>query len=127
VLLTDDTRALFRERGEEVKRGGNAEIPDHSFLVPFLLTDWLKLPTLYILVPHYTLQLLLYYNNSRFASCAGPFPCNVKIGSSLFPVGRLLGGFGLLSAALRLIKVESDINGILPAGGGPLPFISFLP
>jgi hypothetical protein len=42
-------------------------------------------------------------------------------------VGRLLGGFGLLSAALRLIKVESDINGILPAGGGPLPFISFLP
>ena len=31
------------------------------------------------------------------------------------------------SAALRLFKVESDINGILPAGGGPLPFISFLP
>jgi hypothetical protein len=28
--------------------------------------------------------------------------------------------------ALRLLKVESDINGILPAGGGPLPFISFL-
>jgi hypothetical protein len=34
---------------------------------------------------------------------------------------------GLNAAALRLIKVESDINGILPAGGGPLPFISFLP
>jgi len=31
-------------------------------------------------------------------------------------VGSLLGGFGLLSAALRLLKVESDINGILPAG-----------
>jgi len=38
-----------------------------------------------------------------------------------------LGGFSLRSAALRLFKVESDINGILPAGGGPLPFISFLP
>ena len=37
-----------------------------------------------------------------------------------------LGGFSLRSTALRLIKVESDINGILPAGGGPLPFISFL-
>jgi len=34
--------------------------------------------------------------------------------------------FSLRSAALHLIKVESDINGILPAGGGPLPFISFL-
>jgi hypothetical protein len=32
----------------------------------------------------------------------------------------------LRSAALRLLKVESDINGILPAGGGPRPFISFL-
>ena len=31
-----------------------------------------------------------------------------------------LGGFSLRSAALRLFKVESDINGILPAGGGPL-------
>ena len=30
-----------------------------------------------------------------------------------------LGGFSLRSAALRLFKVESDINGILPAGGGP--------
>ena len=38
-----------------------------------------------------------------------------------------LGGFSLRSAALRLFKVESDINGILPAKGGPLPFISFLP
>jgi hypothetical protein len=47
-------------------------------------------------------------------------------GSSLFSVGSMLGGFGLLSATLRLFKVESDINGILPAGGGPLPFISFL-
>jgi hypothetical protein len=36
------------------------------------------------------------------------------------------GGFSLRSAALRLLKVEADINGILPAGGGPLPFISFL-
>jgi hypothetical protein len=49
-----------------------------------------------------------------------------KKGSSLFSVGRLLGGFGLLSATLRLLKVESGINGILPAGGGPLPFIPFL-
>jgi hypothetical protein len=49
-----------------------------------------------------------------------------KEGSSLFSVGRLLGGFGLLSATLRLLKVESGINGILPAGGGPLPFIPFL-
>jgi hypothetical protein len=29
------------------------------------------------------------------------------------------------SATLRLFKNESDINGILPAGGGPLPIISF--
>ena len=49
-----------------------------------------------------------------------------NIGSSLFSVGSLLGGRCPLSAALRLLKVESDINGILPAGGGPLPFISFL-
>jgi len=39
----------------------------------------------------------------------------------------LLGRLSLHSAARRLFKVESDINGILPAGGGPLPFISFLP
>jgi hypothetical protein len=37
-----------------------------------------------------------------------------------------LGGFSLRSAALRLVKVESDINGILPARGGPLPFIPLL-
>ena len=49
------------------------------------------------------------------------------LGSSLFSVGNLVRQFGLCSAALRLFKVESDINGILPAGGGPLPFISFLP
>ena len=31
------------------------------------------------------------------------------------------------SATQSLFKVESDINGILPAAdGGPLPFISFL-
>jgi hypothetical protein len=39
---------------------------------------------------------------------------------------KLLGGFSVRSAALRLLKVESGINGILPAGGGSLPFISFL-
>ena len=38
----------------------------------------------------------------------------------------MLGGPSLHSAARRLFKVESDINGILPAGSGPLPFISFL-
>jgi len=48
------------------------------------------------------------------------------MGSSLFSVGSLLGGLCPVSAALRLLKVEADINGILPAGGGPLPFISFL-
>jgi hypothetical protein len=37
-----------------------------------------------------------------------------------------LGRHSLHSAARRLFKVESDINGILPAGSGPLPFISFL-
>ena len=30
------------------------------------------------------------------------------------------------SATRSLFKVESGINGILPAGGGPLPFIPFL-
>jgi hypothetical protein len=29
------------------------------------------------------------------------------------------------SAPLRQFKSEADINGILPAGGGPLPIISF--
>jgi hypothetical protein len=29
------------------------------------------------------------------------------------------------SVPLRLFKSEADINGILPAGGGPLPIISF--
>jgi hypothetical protein len=48
-----------------------------------------------------------------------------KKGSSLFSVGRLLGGFGLLSATLRLLKVESGINGILPAGGGPCHLFRF--
>jgi len=43
-------------------------------------------------------------------------------------VGSLVSGFSPRSAALRLIKVESDINGILPAGGGPLHiyFVSLL-
>jgi hypothetical protein len=31
------------------------------------------------------------------------------------------------SAALRLVKIEADINGILSARRGPLQFISFLP
>jgi len=47
-------------------------------------------------------------------------------GVSPFPVRSLVRRFSLRSTALRLLKVESDINGILPAGGGPLPFISFL-
>jgi len=34
---------------------------------------------------------------------------------SPFPVGSLVSGFSPRSAALRLLKVESDINGILPA------------
>jgi hypothetical protein len=42
------------------------------------------------------------------------------LGSSLFSVGNLLDEVGSYSAALRLLKVESDINGILPARGGPL-------
>ena len=43
-------------------------------------------------------------------------------------MGSLVSGFSPRSAALRLIKVESDINGILPAGGGPLHiyFVSLL-
>ena len=36
-----------------------------------------------------------------------------------------LGGSSVHSAPLSPFKIESDINGILPAGGGPLPFISF--
>ena len=50
------------------------------------------------------------------------------MGSSPFSVGSLLGGLCPLSAALRLLKVECDINGILPAGGGPLHiyFVSLL-
>jgi hypothetical protein len=49
-------------------------------------------------------------------------------GISPFPLGSLVlvRRFSFRSAALRPLKVESDINGILPAGGGPLPFISFL-
>jgi hypothetical protein len=47
-------------------------------------------------------------------------------GSSLFSVGNLVRRAQPRSAALRLLKVESGINGILPAGGGPLPFIPFL-
>jgi hypothetical protein len=49
-----------------------------------------------------------------------------KSGSSLFSVGNLIRQVQPRSAALRLLKVESGINGILPAGGGPLPFIPFL-
>ena len=43
-------------------------------------------------------------------------------------MGSLVSGFSPRSAALRLLKVESDINGILPAGGGPLHiyFVSLL-
>jgi hypothetical protein len=33
----------------------------------------------------------------------------------------LLGGSSVYSAPQSLLKIESDINGILPAGGGPLP------
>jgi hypothetical protein len=49
-------------------------------------------------------------------------------GNSPCPLGSLVlvRRFSFRSAALRPLKVESDINGILPAGGGPLPFISFL-
>jgi hypothetical protein len=50
----------------------------------------------------------------------------LKTGSSLFSVGNLVRRAQPRSAALRLLKVESGINGILPAGGGPLPFIPFL-
>ena len=39
---------------------------------------------------------------------------------SPFPVGSLVRGFSLRSTTLRLIKVESDINDILTAGGWPL-------
>ena len=57
-------------------------------------------------------------------------PGSLKIillsGSSLFSVGNLVRRAQPRSAALRLLKVESGINGILPAGGGPLPFIPFL-
>jgi hypothetical protein len=47
-------------------------------------------------------------------------------GSPLSSVDNFVRRLALHSAARRLFKVESDINGILPAGGGPLPFISFL-
>ena len=40
-------------------------------------------------------------------------------------VTQMLGGSSVHSAPQSLLKIESDINGILPAGGGPLPFISF--
>jgi hypothetical protein len=42
-------------------------------------------------------------------------------GSSLSSVGNLIRRVQPRSATLRLLKVESGINGILPAGGGPLP------
>jgi hypothetical protein len=37
----------------------------------------------------------------------------------------LLGGSSVHIAPLSQLKIESDINGTLPAGGGPLPLISF--
>ena len=55
---------------------------------------------------------------------SGPFRGSKNLRIWLLLAGST--GRAFRSAALRLIKVESDINGILPAGGGPLPFISFL-
>ena len=50
-----------------------------------------------------------------------------EIGSSLFSVGNLLSwsGSAPYSAALRLFKIEADINGILPARAGPFHLFRF--
>jgi hypothetical protein len=52
--------------------------------------------------------------------------CKRECEALRYSVWLVVRRFSPRSAALRLLKVESDINGILPAGGGPLPFISFL-
>jgi len=72
-------------------------------------------------------SVAVMYNPHTNAFGFNPSQTYLKFsGISPFPVGSLVRRFSLRSTALRLLKVESDINGILPAGGGPLPFISFL-
>jgi tetratricopeptide (TPR) repeat protein len=60
---------------------------------------------------------ILDSDENRIEKARREFGEALKIGSSLFSVGSLLGGLCPLSAALRLLKVEANINGILPAGG----------
>jgi hypothetical protein len=69
---------------------------------------------------------MLSYNAEAYAPRAVGMESIKPNGSSLFCVGNFVRQVGPRSAMLRLFKVECGIKGILPACGGPLPFIPFL-